>query len=203
MGKTEQSAIRLARRWPPSRVARDDRLVLCPFLDGPNPETTFWLGPLAWHDVNARLLTAVQGTTPPRCTVYAGVFCVDPFRREEDIFAAIKAAGIQGIVNLPSISFMDGELATILGSFDLGVEREITFLSRARAAGLRIAGCTADAAAADALVQAGSEFIIMHAGPPLPGEPDRGNIAAARLRRRFGGTLPVISATELLATLHD
>jgi hypothetical protein len=201
-GKTEQPPVRFALRWPPGRVVRNDRLLLCPFMDGPDPQTAFWLGPLAWHDVNARLLAALPDAAAPRCLVYAGIFCIDPFRRDEDLFAAVLAAGIQGVVNLPSVSFIDGELATILGSFDLGVEREIAFLRRAHAAGLRIAGCAADADAANAMVQAGADFIIAHAGPPLPGKPDPGRSAAARLRRRFGSLPPVISAGELLATLN-
>jgi len=175
--------------------------VFCPFLDGPDPATLFWLGGLAWQDANARLLASLGRVAPPRCIVYAGVFAVDPFRRDEDLFAALATAGIQGVVNLPSVAFMDGELAAILGSFDLGAQREIAFLRRARATGLRIAGCAGDADAADAMVQAGAELIIAHAGPPLPAKPDPGRAAAARLRRRFAAGPPVISAGELLATL--
>jgi predicted TIM-barrel enzyme len=201
MGKTERQSVRLVLRCPPDSVARSDRLVLCPFMEGEDPATTFWLGALAWHDVNARLLAALDGAAAPRCTVYAGVFCVDLFRRDKDIFAALQAAGIQGVINLPSVSFMDGELATILASFDLGVEREIAFLRRARAAGFRIAGCAADPNAVEAMVQAGAELIVTHARPPLPGKADAGRTAAARLRQRFGNVPPVISAGELLATL--
>jgi hypothetical protein len=201
LGKIEQPRIRLVRRLPPGRVAARDRLVFCPFLDGPDPAALFWLGGLAWQDANARLLASLHGAAPPRCTVYAGVFGVDPFRRDEDIFAALAAAGIQGVVNLPSVAFMDGELAAILGSFDLGAQREIALLRRARAYGLRIAGCAADADAADAMLQAGAELIIAHAGPPLPGRPDPGYAAATRLRRRYSAGPPVVSASELLATL--
>ncbi len=201
LGKTGQPHIRLAHSLPSGRTAGDDHVVLCPFLGGPDPAALFWLGALAWQDANARLLAALRDATPPRCIVYAGVFAVDPFRREEDIFAALTAAGIQGVVNLPSVDFMDGELAAILRSFDLGIQREIEFLRRARAAGLRIAGCAAHSDAADAMIEAGAELIIAHAGPPLPGRPDPGQAAAVRLRRRHTAGPAIISARELLATL--
>ena len=177
-------------------------MVLCPFLGGLDVSVAFWIGGLAWHDANAELLGAIGAPAPRRHRVYAGVFCVDPFRRDDDVFSALRRAGIEGVVNLPTVSVIDGELGGILGSFNLGIDRELAFLRRAREAGFRIAGCVATVEAADQLVASGADFIIAHGGPPQPGLADPSSIVATRLRRRFGNGPPVVSAAELLATVE-
>ena len=194
-GKIEQPAPLLITALP----AREDAIqVLCPFLAGLDPAVAFWLGGLAWHDANGALLAALATPVPPGAQVYAGVFGVDPFRRDDDLFAALRRVGVPGVINLPTVSVMDGELGGILGSFQLGVEREIAFLLRARAAGFRIAGCVGSAETADQLAQAGADFLLAHGGPPQPGGGDPSRGAAERLRRRFAGGPPVVSVGELL-----
>ncbi|HEX5327044.1 MAG TPA: phosphoenolpyruvate hydrolase family protein [Acetobacteraceae bacterium] len=160
----------------------------------------FWIGGLAWHDANAELLAAIGTPNPHRHRVYAGVFCVDPFRRDADLFAALRMAGIDGVVNLPTVSVIDAELGGILGSFNLGIDRELAFLRRAGEAGFRIAGCVATVEAADQLVAFGADVIIAHGGPPQPGLSDPSNAVAGRLRQRFASGPPIVSAADLLAT---
>lgn len=201
-GKIEQPALRLITAWPPAcspGQPPDATLLLCPFLAGLDLAMAFWLGALAWHDANATLLAAIG--TPGRASqpVYAGVFCVDPFRRDGDLFAALRRAGIGGIINLPTVSVIDGDLSAILGSFTLGIQREIDFLRRAHEAGFRIAACVGTTEAADHAVAAGADFLIAHDGPPLPGQADPGRAAAARLQRRFMNGPAVSNVTELLA----
>ncbi len=201
LGKVGQPPIRLGRTWP-LPTADGAWQIFCPFLDGVDANTAFWIGGLAWHDANASLLAALPTPAPIVQTVFAGVFCIDPFRRDVDIFAALRQAGIQGIVNLPSVSFFDGELATILDSFNLGIAQELDFLRRARAAGFRIAACLPVGGPIAQAVDAGAELIIAHDGPPQPGQTERSSAAAAlRLRRQFPGGPPVIGAEDLLATL--
>jgi hypothetical protein len=200
-GKIEHPAPRLVTAWPPIRPSGrqpDATLVLCPFLAALDPATAFWLGALAWHDANASLLAAIG--TPARVSqpVYAGVFCVDPFRRDGDLFAALRRAGIGGIINLPTVSVIDGDLSNILGSFALGIQREIDFLRRAREAGFNIAACVGTTEAADHAVAAGADFLIAHGGPPLPGQADPAHAATVRLQRRFVSGPAVVSVTELL-----
>lgn len=199
-GKIEQPTLRLITAWPPSRASRAT-LVLCPFLAGLDAAVAFWIGGLAWHDANAGLLDAIRTPAQRRHRIYAGVFCVDPFRRDDDVFAALRAARIDGVINLPTVSVIDGELGSILGSFNLGIDREVDFLRRAHDAGFRIAGCVGTAEAADQLATAGADFIIAHGGPPQPGLADPSHVSANRLRRRFANGPPVISAAELLTTV--
>lgn len=201
VGKVGQASIRLVRTWP-APTAAGAWEIFCPFLNGVDANTAFWIGGLAWHDANASLLTALLMPAPVAPVVFAGVFCTDPFRRDVDIFAALQQAGIQGIVNLPSVSFFDGELATILDSFNLGIARELDFLRRARAAGFRIAACLPTGGPIAEAVDAGAELIIAHDGPPQPGQTDRSSAAAAlRVRNQLPDGPPVIGADDLLATL--
>jgi predicted TIM-barrel enzyme len=199
-GKIEQPALSLITTWPPPRRAGNAPMVLCPFLAGLDATVAFWIGGLAWQDANAVLLDAIRTPAPRPYRVYAGVFCVDPFRRDSDLFAALRAAGIDGVANLPSVSCIDGELGAILASFNLGSSREIDFLRRARAAGFRIAGCVATIEAADELAATGADYIIAHGGPPQPGLRDPSHAAANRLRHRFANGPAVISVAELVAT---
>ncbi len=198
-GKIEQPALRLITAWPPVRRT-DGPMVLCPFLGGLDAAIAFWIGGLAWHDANAELLAAIRTPAMRHHRVYAGVFGVDPFRRNDDIFAALRNAGIDGVVNLPTVSVIDGELGGILGSFNLGADREIDFLRRAREAGFRIAGCVGTTEAADRLAASGADFIIAHGGPPQPGLADPSEVVANHLRRRLANGPPIFSAAELLAT---
>src|SRR5262249_31292740 len=119
-GKIEQPTPRLITAWPPSGDYRGP-LVLCPFLANIDATTGFWIGGLAWHDANAELLAAISRPARRKHRVYAGVFCADPFRRHDDLFAAMRSAGIDGVINLPTVSVIDGELGGILASFNLGI----------------------------------------------------------------------------------
>jgi len=136
---------------------------------------------------------------PSPGVVYAGLFCVDPFRIVGDLYAALGAAGVTGIVNLPSVSVFDGELGSLLASFDLGIEREIAFLRNARAAGFRIAGCASSADIARRLAEAGADFVIAHGGAPRSRADDPSVAVARRLRRAVAGTgMPVMALGDLL-----
>jgi predicted TIM-barrel enzyme len=201
MGKIGKSSTRLATGWPAS-ASHDERVILCPWLTGPDLATSFWLSPLSWQDANGSLLAALHDAAPTPASVFAAIFCVDPFRRPEALFAALDQAGVVGIVNLPSISFLDGAFAETLESFRLGTEREIDFLRRAKVHGFRIAGCAASLASADALCEAGAELIIAHAGPPLPGRSDPAQAFTATLRRHLAGrAVEIIAVGTLLAPL--
>ena len=53
----------------------------------------------------------------------------------------MRVKGVEGIVNVPSVSFFDGRSTSILESLDLGYEQEVTFLRQAKLMGFRIALC--------------------------------------------------------------
>ncbi len=200
MGK---SGVRLATRLPSAGPAAEGAVILCPWLDGPDPATLFWLGALSWHDANASLLAALD-TATGAANVFAAMFCADPFRSPAALFERLRAAGVGGVVNLPSVTFLDGPLAGILSHFDLGPDRELRFLREARAAGFRVGGCVASRDMAQELAGLGAEFVIAHNGPPVRAA-DRGcDETPALLLRRFAGLdLTVLSVPALLRTLGE
>jgi len=172
--------------------------LLCPWLRGRDPGVAFWIGALPWHDANAALLQALAKPHSSVGMVYAGIFCVDPFRTAEDLYSALHAAAVTGIVNLPSVSVFDGELGSLLASFDLGIEREVAFLRNARAAGFHIAGCASSTDVARRLVEAGVDFLIAHGGAPHGKTRDPSAAVARRLRRAVRTGIPVIALGDIL-----
>lgn len=191
--------LRLVRSLATPADDAADVWLLCPWLPALPPGPEFWFAALAWHDSNGDLLAALDGPAPPGRRIYAGVFCVDPFRRREDILQALRRVGVEGVVNLPSIGFIDGEVGSLLAGFSLGLEREVGFLRSAREAGFRVAGCAATLDVARSMVAAGAELILAHGGPPLPGSADPGQAVANRLRRHLAPSIPVLPLGDLLA----
>lgn len=191
-----QCEVRLVGALPEAGRA-DETLLLCPFLSGLDPASGMWLGPLAWHDCNATLLAALAAVDrPPASTVFAGVFCADPFRLADDVLAGLRAAGVAGVVNLPSVSFLDGAFGQTLAALHLGVGREVGFLRHARAQGFRVAGCASEFSDAQTMCEAGAELIVTHSGPPLPGSAQ----GRDRLARRLSGFgVRVVSLPSLIA----
>jgi hypothetical protein len=202
MGKIGKIPLRLAADWPTCGVGAE-RVVLCPWLRRPDLVASFWLSVLSWHDANAALLAALQKAVPTAENVFVAVFCADPFRRPQTLFAALRRAGVVGIANLPSVSFLDGAFAATLEQSQLGTRREIEFLRLARQQGFRVIGCAAALDNADALADAGAEVIVAHAGPPLPDRDDNDQGFALKVRRRLNGRgIEVTSLGGLLASLQ-
>ena len=203
MGKVGQSAVRLVTSMPMS-AGVDEIQILCPFLRGLDPALGMWLGPLAWHDSNAALLAVLEQARPlpPQVTVFAGVFCADPFRAEDDVVAALRAAGVSGMANLPSVSFLDGEFGQTLAALNLGMARELNFLRHARSHGFRIAGCASALSDAQSLCAFGAELIITHAGPPHTAQADLGLNRDGQLAQQLSDCgAQLVSLSELIVQL--
>ena len=104
--------------------------------------------------------------------MYAGVLAVDTLRPAGQLIRHLKGAGIAGVINFPSVSFIDGEAAKVFKGLYLGIEREIDFLQGCSREGLRIAGVANSADAAQRLLRMGVDFLIAHGGPPTRENPD-------------------------------
>lgn len=141
-------------------------VVVCPWLAGLPAESGLWISALPIHDVNAMAEAHEPVVIPPALApfVYFGVFALDRFRAPARLFARLRARGITGIVNLPSVTFFDGRTADTLRSLDFGLAQEVAFLKQATAAGLRVGLCARTAQATD--IEAGRfDFILSHDGP--------------------------------------
>jgi predicted TIM-barrel enzyme len=146
--------------------------ILCPWLNRFPKDTGVWLGVLAAHDANEGLLDALPISKKRWPNVYAGVLAVDTLRPAGQLIRHLKSAGIVGVINFPSVSFIDGEAAKVFKGLSLGIEREIDFLQACSTEGLRIGGVTNSAEAAQRLVRMGVDFLIAHGGPPTRENPD-------------------------------
>ncbi len=157
--------------------------ILCPWIERFPRETGIWLSVLAAHDVNEGLLEALPASQRTWPRVYAGVFAVDTLRQTDQLIRHFKNAGIAGVINFPSTTFIDGEAATVLAGLSLGIDREIGFLRSCSKEGLGIAGVTNSAEAAHLLVKLGVEFLIAHGGPPTRANADPSLSVAKQVER--------------------
>ena len=140
--------------------------IFCPWLKYHAQESDIWTSILATHDINGVLLTALPASKRKRHNVYAGVFAVDILRTTGELVHHIKAAGIEGVINLPSVSFIDGEAGAVLDSLSLGIDREIECLESCMREGLRVAGVVSSVEAAQRFLSMGVDFLVAHGGPP-------------------------------------
>jgi predicted TIM-barrel enzyme/DNA-binding NtrC family response regulator len=162
------------------------------------PSLGIWLSPLAAHSANELLLQSLVDARGIGPRVYAGVFATDPLRTDTSLIRQLQAADVRGVINFPSVSFIDGQASATLDQLGLGIEREIKFLVSCREAGLRIAGVASTEATARRLLEQGVDFLIVHGGAPTRADPEPDRVLArnvARLRR--ASTTRVIALSQI------
>jgi predicted TIM-barrel enzyme len=180
--------------------------ILCPWLEQFPTESGIWLSVLAAHDANEGLLRALSGSKNAWPNVYAGVFAVDTLRPRAQFIRRLKDAGIAGVINFPSISFIDGEAGAVFEELSLGIDREVDFLQACSSAGLRIAGVTKSAEIARRLIAMGVDFLIAHGGPPTGDNSDPSREVAIEVqgiaREHDVPVIPISCAIEALRGAH-
>ena len=140
--------------------------IFSPWLPRSPRESDIWTSALAIHDVNGTLLAALPNTAGRWSHVYAGVFAVDPLRARGELIRHIKAAGVGGVINFPSVSFFDGEASATFDRLSLGMNHEIDCLEACAREGLRVGGVVRSLQAAQRLLRIGADFLVVHNGPP-------------------------------------
>ncbi len=101
------------------------------------------------------------GATP----VVAGLLAADPTCAPADRLERLRAAGVAGIINYPSVSLLDGSLRQIYEANGCTVEAEISLLAMARSLGFAtfaFAGVDLDANVR--FVRSGVDLLIMTPG---------------------------------------
>jgi len=190
--------VRLAKNLAQTTSANAATMwILCPWLDRFPKNTGVWLSVLASHDANEGLLEALSASKERRPKVYAGVFAVDTLRPMGRLIRRLKGEGITGVINFPSISFIDGEAGAVLNGLSLGVDRELGFLEACSGEGLRIAGVTRSIDTAQRLVQMGVDFLIVHGGPPTRTNADPSLEVAKKVEGVAQGLIPVIPLSRV------
>lgn len=135
--KPEAAEVRLVGAPPPPRPGT--LWIVCPWLEGLAGPDGLWLSALPIHDANAYLGTpAPADAGAERPDVFWGLFVLDLFRSRETLWRLARRRGIGGIVNLPSVSFFDGEAGSTLAALGFSMEAEVEALLEARAEGFRI-----------------------------------------------------------------
>lgn len=93
--------------------------------------------------------------------VVLGLFLANPFLRIGPLVAACRAAGIDWVANLPSVSQQEPEFAQQLEDVGLDLGGELKRLDALRSAGLRIAAVATDADGACRVAEMGAECLIV------------------------------------------
>lgn len=108
MGKSENVPLQVLTGL--EREFSTVRTVFCPCLKDLPEELALTLGILPVHDANGRLLAELEHVDPDHAPDFAGLCLVDPFRRLDDILDRVAAAGINGVINLPTVvPFLEGQ----------------------------------------------------------------------------------------------
>jgi predicted TIM-barrel enzyme len=116
-------------------------------------------------DINGALAAALDAGRPFRGGApVAGVFTCDPFLRLADLAATLRRAGVNQVVNYPTVQIFEGETAAALAAVDYRAELEFRLLLRLAGLGFAPIACATSRAAVDAALGLGLRRILLHPG---------------------------------------
>src|SRR4051812_26271301 len=128
-------------------------------------------GMLAYGNANevvrdmAREVLPVVRHTP----VIAGVNGTDPFCHFDHFLDELKAIGISGVQNFPTVGLIDGMFRANLEETGMGYGLEVDLVRRAHAKDLLTTPYVFDPAQATAMADAGADIIVAHMGLTVGG----------------------------------
>jgi len=96
--------------------------------------------------------------------VIAGVFASDPTREMWHLLKQISELGFSGVINFPSVAWLEGELRDGLESSGLGFQRELDMIRIARGMDLYTLAYCFTPEEATAMVAAGVDCVVAHMG---------------------------------------
>jgi predicted TIM-barrel enzyme len=126
--------------------------------------------------------------------VVAGVFAADPTREMDHFLGELVALGFSGVINFPSIAWLEGELRAGLESSGLGFSRELEMTRLAVARGLYAMAYVFTPDEALAMVEAGADCIVAHMGNTIGGSV--GHAQAIALEAAAGLTQSIADAAR-------
>lgn len=100
----------------------------------------------------------------PGFPLLAGVCALDPFATCEERLADLRARGVCGIQNFPSVGLIDGQFRTQLEESGLGFAADVALVQAARAEGFFTAPFIFDADTARAMAMTSPDAVVVHAG---------------------------------------
>lgn len=138
-------------------------------------------------EMGEREVLPVTRDTP----VIAGVFASDPTREMWHLIEQIKNVGFSGVINFPSVAWLEGELRSGLESSGLGFQRELDMTRLAHEAGLYTMAYVFTPEEATAMVDAGVDCIVAHMGNTVGGSVGH------------SGSVPIDDAVRLSQAIAD
>ena len=116
-------------------------------------------------EMGEREVLPVTRDTP----VIAGVFAADPTREMAHFLRELIDLGFSGVINFPSIAWVEGELRAGLESSGLGFQREVDMIRIAGEAGLFTLAYVFTPDEAIAMAKAGVDSVVAHMGNTVGG----------------------------------
>jgi predicted TIM-barrel enzyme len=129
---------------------------------------------------SAKERVARAGSTP----VIAGVCATDPLRLMDKFLQELKAAGVAGVQNAPSVGLIDGAFRTSLEEAKLGYAKEVDLVRLAAKLDLLTLALVFTVEEARAMAGAGAEAVVIHPGLGKKGAKSEDEIAAAAREAR-------------------
>jgi predicted TIM-barrel enzyme len=115
-------------------------------------------------DANALSLAAAKERSWGPLPVIAGVCATDPLRMMDKFLLDMKAAGIAGVQNRPSVGGIDGNFRKVLEETQMGYPREVEMIRLASALDLITAALAFSPEDAQKMAEAGADIVVAHPG---------------------------------------
>lgn len=150
-------------------------------------------GLFAYGDANAIVMDMAREILPvvKHTPVLAGVNGTDPFRSMPHFLRQVKDVGFAGVQNFPTMGLFDGIMRANAEACDLGYDKEVEMIRLANELDLLTTPYVFTPDEAKAMVKAGADIIVPHAGLTTGG-----SIGA-------GKALTMSQAIDLVMTLAE
>ncbi len=123
-------------------------------------------GLLPFGDANALSLEAARERVPKAgaTPVLAGICATDPLRLMDKFLQEMKAVGVAGVQNAPSVGLIDGGFRTSLEDGKLGYGKEVGLVRLAEALDLITMMFVFSPEDAAGMAEAGADVVVVHPG---------------------------------------
>ena len=147
-------------------------------------------GLMPYGDANAIVLDMANEVLPvcKKTPVLAGVCGTDPMRLMDRFLAQIKNTGFAGVQNFPTVGLIDGTFRANLEETNMGYEREVEMIARARDLDLLTTPYVFDVEDAKRMTEAGADILVAHMGLTTKGA------IGAKTAKTLEECVPVIDA---------
>lgn len=96
--------------------------------------------------------------------VIAGVCATDPLRMMDNFLLDMKATGVVGVQNSPSVGLIDGSFRKTIEDMKLGYDREVEMIGLAAKHDLLTAALVFGPEDARKMAEAGADVVVVHPG---------------------------------------